>query len=176
MCSLCCRPSVPPPTFWYAARIANVCISNILALCAQQHWGRTPVCRKGRAWRALAISVAAGTGADVMAGGAGAAGPAPDVRHPPPGYPDLLQYNTGYPVLSRDIQTYPKTRLSRDIPSYPGITRPGVYPGTRRPGITLDNPKQKTCNWISQEKNLVLGYLGISWDISRGDNSVQDGI
>ena len=37
------------------------------------------------------ISVAAGTGADVMAGGAGAAGPPPDVRHwhQPPGYPDL---------------------------------------------------------------------------------------
>ena len=48
-----------------------------------------------------------------------------------------------------------------DIPGYPGITRTGVYPG-----ITRDNPKQKTCNGISQYKNLVLGYLGISWDIS----------
>ena len=38
----------------------------------------------------LAISVAAGTGADVMACGAGAVGPTPDVRHPPQGYPDLL--------------------------------------------------------------------------------------
>ena len=37
----------------------------------------------------LAISVAAGTGADVMAGGAGAAGPTQEVRHPPQGYPDL---------------------------------------------------------------------------------------
>ena len=35
------------------------------------------------------IRVAAGTGADVMAGGAGAAGPTPDVRHQPPGCPDL---------------------------------------------------------------------------------------
>ena len=35
------------------------------------------------------ISVAAGTGADVMAGGAGAAGAAPDVRHQPPGYTNL---------------------------------------------------------------------------------------
>ena len=58
-----------------------------------------------------------------------------------------------------------------DIPGYPGITRPGVYPG-----ITRDNPKQKTCNGISQDRNLVLGYPGISWDISRGDNLVQDGI
>jgi len=57
-----------------------------------------------------------------MAGGAGAAGPAPDVRHPPPGYPDLLPYNTGYAGLSRDMQTYPKTRLSRDIQGYPGIS------------------------------------------------------
>ena len=39
----------------------------------------------------LAISVAAGTGADVMAGGAGESGAAPDVRHQPPpaGYTDL---------------------------------------------------------------------------------------
>ena len=58
-----------------------------------------------------------------------------------------------------------------DIPGYPGITRSGVYPG-----ITRDNPKQKTCNGISQDKNLVLGYPGISWDISRGDNLVQGGI
>ena len=37
------------------------------------------------------ISVAAGTGADVMASGAlaGAAGAAPDVRHQPPRYTDL---------------------------------------------------------------------------------------
>ena len=35
------------------------------------------------------IRVAAGTGADVMAGGAGAARPTQDVRHQPPGYPDL---------------------------------------------------------------------------------------
>ena len=81
----------------------------------------------GTSWTALAraecqevlsdleISVAAGTGADVMAGGAGAAGPTPDVHNQPQGYPDLLPYNTGYPGLSRDIQTYPKTRLSRDI-------------------------------------------------------------
>ena len=62
----------------------------------------------------LAISVAAGTGADVMAGGAGAAGPAPDVRHPPPGYPNLLPYNTGYPGLSRLI---PHRGLSRNIPA-----------------------------------------------------------
>ena len=54
---------------------------------------------------------------------------------------------------------------------YPGITRPGVYPG-----ITRDNPKQKTCNGISQYRNLVLGYPEISWDIPLKDNSVQDGI
>ena len=58
-----------------------------------------------------------------------------------------------------------KTTLG-DIPGYPGISRPGVYPG-----ITRDNPKQKTCNGISQYKNLVLGYPGY-----RGDNSVQDGL
>jgi len=115
-------PTFASQTFWHAA------LSSIGA-------GRQSAVKVGHG--ALAISVAAGTGADVMAGGAGAAGPAPDVRHPPPGYPDLLPYNTGYAGLSRDMQTYPKTRLSRDIPGYPGITRPGVYPG-----ITHNNPEK----------------------------------
>jgi len=64
------------------------------------------------------ISVAACTGADVMAGGASAAGPTPDVRHQPPSYPDLLPYNTGYPKLSRLI---PKQGLSGDIPGQPDV-------------------------------------------------------
>ena len=52
------------------------------------HVGMSPDCRAlGLGVRE--ISVAAGTGADVMAGGAGAAGAAPDVRHQPPGYTDL---------------------------------------------------------------------------------------
>ena len=93
---------------------------------AKIHIGMTPDCRApGLGVRE--ISVAAGTGADVMAGGAGAAGPTPDVCHQPQGYPDLLPYN--------NTQTYPTSRLSRDIPGYPGITRPGVYPV-----ITNDNP------------------------------------
>ena len=37
----------------------------------------------------LEISVAAGTGADVMAGSTGAAGPAPDMCHQPQGNPEL---------------------------------------------------------------------------------------
>ena len=56
---------------------------------AQQHWGRTPVCRKGRAWCAGNQCCCRHRGY-VMASGAGAAGPAQDVHHPPPGYPDLL--------------------------------------------------------------------------------------
>ena len=68
--------------------------------------GMMPVCRKV-GLGVLEISVAAGTGADVMAGGAGAAGPPPDVRHQPPGYPDLKQYNKRYPRLSRDIRVIP---------------------------------------------------------------------
>ena len=110
-------PTFASQTFWHAA------LSSIGA-------GRHSAVKVGHG--VLAISVAAGTGADVMAGGAGAAGPAPDVRHPPPGYPNLLPYNTGYPGLSRLI---PHRGLSRDIPGYPGITRPGVYPV-----ITHDNP------------------------------------
>ena len=75
---------------------------------ATTHVGMSPDCRAlGLGVRE--ISVAAGTGEDVMAGGAraGAAGPTPDVRHQPPGYPDLKQYNKGYPRLSRDIRVIP---------------------------------------------------------------------
>ena len=50
---------------------------------ATTHVGMSPDCRAlGLGVRE--ISVAAGTGADVMAGGAGAAGPAQDVRHSRP--------------------------------------------------------------------------------------------
>jgi len=57
-------------------------------LAATSHVGTLPHCRVlGLSVRE--ISVAAGTGADVMAGGAGAAGAAPDVRHQPPGYTNL---------------------------------------------------------------------------------------
>ena len=55
---------------------------------ATTHVGKSPHCRAlGLGVRE--ISVAAGTGADVMAGGAGAVGAAPDVRQQPPGYTDL---------------------------------------------------------------------------------------
>ena len=81
---------------------------------ATTHVGMSPDCRAlGLGVRE--ISVAAGTGADVMAGGAGAAGPTPEVRHQPPtyyritrdilGYPDLSHIE-GYPGISRDIQGY----------------------------------------------------------------------
>ena len=55
---------------------------------ATTHVGMSPDCR-ALGLDVREISVAAGTGADVMAGGAGAAGPTPEVRHQPPGYPDL---------------------------------------------------------------------------------------
>ena len=79
----------------------------------------SPVCRAlGLGVRE--ISVAAGTGADVLACGAGAAGPTPDVRHQPPGYPDFNH-------ITWDILGYPG--ISRLIPKqgYPGISR--VIPG-----------------------------------------------
>ena len=51
---------------------------------ASIHVGKSHTCRKlGLGVRE--ISVGAGTGADVMAGGAGAAGPATDLRHQLPG-------------------------------------------------------------------------------------------
>ena len=68
-------------------RIAGRVLQPLLQ-AATTHAGKSPHCRAlGLGVRE--ISVAAGTGADVMAGGAGAAGPTPDVRHQPPGYPDL---------------------------------------------------------------------------------------
>ena len=71
---------------------------------AATHVGKSPDCRK-LGLGVLEISIAAGTGADVMAGGAGAAGPAPDVLHQPPGYPEL----------SRDMSV--KTYMIWDIPT-----------------------------------------------------------
>ena len=93
---------------------------------ATTHVGMSPDCR-ALGLGVWEISVAAGTGADVMAGGAGAAGPAQDVRHQPQGYPNLLPHG-----ISWVIQTYPTSRV---IQGYPGITRPGVYPVIRH-----DNP------------------------------------
>ena len=55
---------------------------------ATTHVGKSPH-RHALGLGVREISVAAGTGADVMAGGAGEAGAAPDVRHQPPGYTDL---------------------------------------------------------------------------------------
>jgi len=57
-------------------------------LVATTHVGKSPH-RRALGLGVREISVAAGTGADVMAGGAGEAGAAPDVRHQPPGYTDL---------------------------------------------------------------------------------------
>ena len=68
----------------------------------------------------LEMSIAACTGADVMAGGAGAAGAAPDVRHQPQGYPELYLDNL-------DILSYPG--IYQKPEGYPGTTRCGVYPG-----------------------------------------------
>ena len=97
------------PTFWHAVIFANVCNSNVC--CAQQLHTAAARCCAARSsisrgqdaslpglcrkvgLGVLEISIAACTGADVMAGGAGAAGAAPDVRHQPQGYPEL--YSTG---------------------------------------------------------------------------------
>ena len=71
------------------------------------HVGMSPTCSKlGLGVRE--IRVGAGTGADVMAGGAGAAGPAPDVRHQPPG---ISKPKLGYPKLSQK-----NLRISQVIP------------------------------------------------------------
>ena len=85
----------------------------------------SPACRKLGlgVWE---ISIAADTGTDVMAGGASAAGPAPDVLHQPPGYPELYLYMsvktyTTYPNINSGwyipvLMTYPD--ISSDIPKF----------------------------------------------------------
>ena len=87
---------------------------------------------QARAW--CEIRVAAGTGADVMAGGAGASGPPPDVLHQPPGtnthhrkgYPNFTKLILGYPknqFKKKDIPRYPKNNgKKKDIPSVHGIS------------------------------------------------------
>ena len=60
--------------------------------------GMTPVCRK-LGFGVLEISIAAGTGADLMAGSAGAAGAAPDVLHHPQGYPGFIARGAPPPLI-----------------------------------------------------------------------------
>ena len=60
--------------------------------------GMTPVCRKLE-FGVLEISIAAGTGAYLMAGSAGAAGAAPDVLHQPQGYPGFVARGAPPPLI-----------------------------------------------------------------------------
>ena len=72
------------------------------------HVDKSPSCRKlGLGVREIRVGV--GTAADVMAGGAGAAGPAPDVRHQPPG---ISKPKLGYSKLSQS-----NFRISQVIPT-----------------------------------------------------------
>ena len=100
---------------------------------ASVHASKTPACRRlGLGIREIRVPAGSGlSAADVMAGGGGAAGPAPDVRHQPlyktnydiPGYPELSQlYFPQYPEISQDIPGYPKLSPFQ-IPRYPEISR-----------------------------------------------------
>ena len=74
---------------------------------ARIHVGKSPSCRKlGFGLREIRVS--AGTGTDVMAGGAGAAGPAPDVRHQHPGNTHLKKFRISPKEQKR-------SRISQDI-------------------------------------------------------------
>ena len=54
------------------------------------HVGMSPDCRAlGLGVREISVAAGTGPGADLLAGGACAAWPTPDVRHQPPGYTDL---------------------------------------------------------------------------------------
>jgi len=95
----------PPPSTAHCQRRRPQQTAGLVygsQLAATTHVGTLPHCRA--LWLGvLEISVAVGTGEDVMANGAGAAGAAPDVRHQPPGYPDVYCItwdNLGYPGLS----------------------------------------------------------------------------
>ena len=88
---------------------------------ASIHVGMSHTCRKlGLGVRE--ISVGAETGADVMAGGAGAAGPATDLRHQPPGISHSKKKDipeTKY--CFRDILRYPKKTSPKS--TYPRISQ-----------------------------------------------------
>ena len=60
--------------------------------------GMTPVCRK-LGFGVLEISIAAGTGADLVACSAGAAEAAPDVFHQPQGYPGFVARGAPPPLI-----------------------------------------------------------------------------
>ena len=92
------------------------------------------------------ISVGAGTGADVMAGGAGAAGPATDLRHQPPGISHskqrisqnivyFLRESLKKAYFFRDILRYPKNQVQKS--TYPGISQTNKS----NCGISWDIPK-----------------------------------
>ncbi len=112
----------------------------------QFHVGKSPNCLKLGlgVWE---ISIAAGTGADVMAGGAGAAGPAPDVLHQPPSCPYSVYFcknlhNMGCPNAKCDSSGNPSFRhtfwTKWRIPGYPYIKQKHLgYPGITRCVITL---------------------------------------
>ena len=74
----------------------SVCIGKFQHLYSTRsasaiHVGMLPDCCKlGLGERE--IRIAAGPGADMMAGNAGAAGQAPDVKHQQPGYPEVYLY------------------------------------------------------------------------------------
>ena len=89
----CERPGGPgrvSTPVWYALRPAATQV------------GKSPDCHK-LGLGVLEISIAAGTGTDMMAGGAGA--PAPGVLRQPPGYPELY--------LDMSVKTY----IIWDIPT-----------------------------------------------------------
>ena len=103
------------------------------------HVGKSPSCHKlGLGVRE--IRLAAGTGADVMVCGAGAAGPAPDVRHQPPGNSkpkngifQFTKQKLRYPQTTQDIYTYP-TGVLREArregllgPTWPFVRATGIY-------------------------------------------------
>ena len=69
-----------------------------MQLAAAFQFGMTPVCRK-LGFGVLEISIAAGTGADLMAGSAGAAEAAPDVLHQPQGYPGFVARGAPPPLI-----------------------------------------------------------------------------
>ena len=92
------------------------------------HVGKSPDCGKLRLGHCLGvreISIAAGTGAAVMAVGADAAGQAPYVLHQPPCYPELYLYISVNTYITWDIPIIPGN-LGWDIPvlmTYPDISR-----------------------------------------------------
>ena len=116
------------------------CIANVLAMqrAAAFQLGMTHCCRQ--------ISIAAGTGADLMAG----AGAVPDVLHQPQGYPHAARRGQVTTWASRQSRALGLGVLENQYSSRHGCRRNGRRPISHR--VTWDIPPKNCISFYIQTK------------------------